>query len=87
MDIDISDDLQYLRDLLEANGCYWGADTVSRAALEIARLRGGDDPAFKPTLTAHEKEALIVASIELNTREMYEDSTSYTLRKILARMS
>jgi hypothetical protein len=48
MDIDISDDLQYLREVLESNDCYWGAEIITRAALEIARLRGGDDPAFRP---------------------------------------
>jgi hypothetical protein len=52
MDIDISDDLQNLRQRLEAVGYFNEASIVTRAALEIARLRGGDDPAFKPTLTA-----------------------------------
>jgi hypothetical protein len=48
MDIDISDDLQNLRERLESEGRQADADIVTRAALEIARLRGGDDPAFRP---------------------------------------
>ena len=40
MDIDISDDLQELRERLEGMGQLLEASIVTRAALEIARLRG-----------------------------------------------
>lgn len=88
MDIDISDDLAELREKLEVMAAgREDAAIVTRAALEIARLRGGDDPAFRPTLTASEKEALIVASIELNALTMSESNHAHTLRQLLARFS
>lgn len=38
-------------------------------------------------LTSAEREALIVASIELNAMNGYEESHSWTLRKLLERLS
>jgi hypothetical protein len=86
MDIDISDDLQDLLERMELDGRFDDADTITRAALEIARLRGGDDPAFKPTLTAPEKEAVSEACDE--GRWWPKDYHHiHTLRELLARMS
>ncbi len=75
-----------------------GGLLFEEAADEIERLRGYRDlaesdrsvamlTAERMRLTDEEREALIVASIELNALAMFEENHSATLRKLLARLS
>lgn len=78
---------RYERILWGQDGDCGANDVVSAIGEMVPKVEAMEDEIARLRLTDAEREALIVASIELNTLHCWEENHSRTLRGLLERLA